>query len=522
MNDRDDERRRLVISMTATIIAFLVQLGVNFLLTPYIIATLGAEAYGFIPLVNNLIGYAGILTSALNAMAGRFIGVAYNRGDIAKANEYFSSVMIADMALAIAFAVPYALIVMFPQTVMNIPSNLVEDVRLTFLFCAIGMEFALVTSVYGGVYYISDRLDRNAVRNIEGNVLRVGVLLVLFCLWKPMLCFVAASMLALNLYQCVANVYYTRRLTPQLAVRRSSFRMRAVRELVSSGVWNSVDSASYTLLIALDIFLANRFLGALVAGQYSIAKTMPQFMTNVASMLSSVFAPRVLRLYAQDRRDDMACSLDRAIRFMGLTLSLPCGFLIVYGTDFFRLWAPGEDAGWLQSMGVVSLLAMLLGSCGRPISNVYTAMNKVKVPSLMFLTCGVLNIVLVIPMLMWTDWGIWSIIIVAAVLDTAKNMVALPLYASWCMEIPAKHVFSAEVRGLATLPIMLAVTVLCRAFIPARSWAMLVATALGCAVVASVPCAFAVLRREERARIWKLACGFVTPRHDVDEWGGRR
>lgn len=511
MNERGDERRRLVVSMTATIIAFLVQLGVNFLLTPYIIATIGAEAYGFIPLVNNLIGYAGILTSALNAMAGRFIGVAYNRGDYAKANEYFSSVMIADMVLAVAFAVPYALVVMFPQAVMNIPTNLVEDVRMTFLFCAIGTEFSLVTSVYGGVYYVSDRLDRNAVRNIEGNVLRVGVLLLLFCLWRPMLCFVAASMLALNLYRCAADMYYTRKLTPQLAVRRSSFRMRAVRELVSSGIWNSVDSASYTLLIALDIFLANRFLGALVAGQYSIAKTMPQFMTNVASMLSSVFAPRVLRLYAQERQDDMSRSLDRAIRFMGLVLSLPCGFLIVYGTDFFRLWAPGEDAGWLQSMGVVSLLAMLLGSCGRPISNVYTAMNKVKVPSLMFLVCGVLNIVLVIPMLMWADWGVWPIIVVAAVLDTAKNLVALPLYASWCMGIPAGSVFSAEARGLAALPVMLAVTALCHVFVPARSWIVLTAAALGCAAVACVPCAFVVLHREERMEMWDVARGFIRP-----------
>ncbi|PJM79671.1 oligosaccharide flippase family protein [Bifidobacterium scaligerum] len=509
MNERADERRRLVVGMTATIVAFLVQLGVNFLLTPYIIAMLGAEAYGFIPLVNNLIGYAGILTSALNAMAGRFIGVAYNRGDYMKANEYFSSVMIADIVLAIAFAVPYALIVMFPQIVMNIPPNLVEDVRLTFLFCAIGTEFSLVTSVYGAVYYISDRLDRNAVRNIEGNVLRVGVLLLLFCLWKPMLCFVAASMLALNLYQCVANVYYTRKLTPQLTVRRSSFRMRAVRELVSSGVWNSVDSASYTLLIALDVFLANRFLGALVAGQYSIAKTMPQFMTNVASMLSSVFAPRVLRLYAQDRRDDMARSLARSIRFMGLVLSLPCGFLIVYGTDFFRLWAPGEDAGWLQTMSVVSLLAMLISGCARPISNVYTAMNKVKVPSLMFLACGVLNISVVIPMLIWGDWGIWAIIIIAAVLDCAKNMVALPIYTARCMGTSIRDMFAAMIRGLAVLPVMLAVTALCHMVVPARSWTVLVALALGCTAVACVPCVFVVLNRAERVMLWRLARGFM-------------
>ncbi|PJM75204.1 oligosaccharide flippase family protein [Bifidobacterium simiarum] len=509
MIDRRGERRRFVISMAATVIAFLVQLGVNFLLTPYIIATLGTEAYGFIPLVNSLIGYAGIITGALNAMAGRFIGIAYNRGDYAKANEYFSSVMIADMVLAVALAVPYALIVMFPSTVMNVPAGLVDDVRLTFLFCAIGTEFSLVTSVYGGVYYISDRLDRNAVRNIEGNVLRAGILLLMFCLWKPMVCFVAISMLALNLYQCAANVYYTRRLTPQLAVRRSSFRWRAVRELVSSGVWNSIDAVSYTLLIALDLYLANRFLGALVAGQYSVAKTMPQFLTNVAAMLASVFAPGILRMYAQGRRDDMARSLDRSIRFMGLMMALPTGFLIVYGTDFFRLWTPNGDAGWLQAMSVVSLLAMLVSGCVRSMGNVCTAMNKVRVPSLVFLVCGVINIVTVLPMLIWTDWGIWSIIVVSAILDVIKNLLIVPWYVARCMGIPVRRMLVAEARGLMALPVMLAVTAICHAFLPARSWVMLVATALCCALVACVPCAFVVLDRAERTEARRLVRGYA-------------
>ncbi|WP_164521018.1 lipopolysaccharide biosynthesis protein [Bifidobacterium samirii] len=486
--------------MTATIIAFLVQIGVNFILTPYILATLGAEAYGFVPLVNTLVGYSSLLTGVLNAMAGRFIGLAYGQGDHERANVYFSSVMIADAALAVILAVPYALAAAFPQAVMDVPPALVDDVRWTFMLSAAGMEISLLTSVYGVVYYVSDRLDRSAVRGIEGNLLRAGVLVALFATMRPHICFVAGSALAMNVYQCLANVYYTRRLTPELRVRRSSFRWQAVRELTASGLWNSVNTLSYALLVSLDLYLANRFLGAAMAGRYSVARTMPQFVTNVAQTLVGVLGPSILHCYAQGRMGDMARSLHRSIRLMGLAVSLPAGYLIVFGQEFFRLWAPTEDPLPLQAMSVVPLVAMVVSGCTMPVSNVYIAMDRVRVPSLIFLACGVANVAVVLPLLAWTDLGIWAIIGVAAAMDIAKNLILSPMYAARCAGMPRRRMLAAECRGLAGLPIMIAVCCACRTLVAVDSWPAFVAAAGACALVAgSVGLIVATDRRERAA-----------------------
>ena len=81
--------KRLAINMIANIVAFVVQFGINFLLTPYIVHTLGSEAYGFVQLSNNIISWVGILTVALNSMSGRFICIEINRQNTKKAKEYF-------------------------------------------------------------------------------------------------------------------------------------------------------------------------------------------------------------------------------------------------------------------------------------------------------------------------------------------------------------------------------------------------------------------------------------------------
>ena len=46
--------KRLVINMIANIVAFVVQFGINFVLTPHIVRTLGSEGYGFVQLSNHI------------------------------------------------------------------------------------------------------------------------------------------------------------------------------------------------------------------------------------------------------------------------------------------------------------------------------------------------------------------------------------------------------------------------------------------------------------------------------------
>ena len=52
-----DNGKRLAINLVSNLTAFIIQFGINLFLTPYIVNSLGSEAYSFIPLTNNIIGY---------------------------------------------------------------------------------------------------------------------------------------------------------------------------------------------------------------------------------------------------------------------------------------------------------------------------------------------------------------------------------------------------------------------------------------------------------------------------------
>lgn len=67
--------KRLLINLIASITSLVLSLTISFFLTPFVVSTVGTEAYGFVSLANNFVGYAQIFTLALNSMASRFITI---------------------------------------------------------------------------------------------------------------------------------------------------------------------------------------------------------------------------------------------------------------------------------------------------------------------------------------------------------------------------------------------------------------------------------------------------------------
>ncbi|WP_165777187.1 MATE family efflux transporter [Bifidobacterium primatium] len=495
------EKKRLAVNMTATAVSVMVQLGVSFLLTPYIVRTLGATAYGFIPLINTIIGYTGILTAALNSMASRYIALEYNRGDLDKANTYFRSVLIANLVIAGILAVPGFLFSLFPQWIMQVPGELIQDVRLAFFFSMLSSELSLMLSVYGCVYYVKNRLEKSSVRNIESNMLRAVVLIALFAVLQPKIYYLTATMLIVAIYTNAANVYYTRKLTPELRIRSGRFSMKSVRELLTSGFWNSVDSLSYTLLVALGLYLANVFLGPKIGGEFSLAKTVPTVLLSMAGTLVSVFAPQLMQYYAKEQHDDFRRFLLSSLKMSAAAYALPVGFFLVFGDRFYDLWVPTQDSAHLQAMSVMILIPTLFSCSSMVLNNAFIITNKLRVPAVAFLICGIANIVLVIPLLVWTNLGIWAIILVQGVLDSLKNFLFIPWYAAKCLGYSWQSMFRPIVRGMLCIVPIIAICWGYREFIAFHGWGGFFVAGIACSVASLLLCGVVALDGQERTRL---------------------
>ena len=497
--------KRLAINLISNLTAFIIQFGINLFLTPYIVNSLGSEAYSFIPLTNNIIGYVTIISVAFYSMTGRFISVSLNQGDEKQANIFFNSSTVANCLLTLFILIPTSiLLVLYVNRILIIPDYLIKDVQITFLFSLCAMNISMALASFGSVYFVKNRVDLSARRNIEGNIIRVVILVALFTMFSPKIYFLNATMLVVTLYSCGANLYYTRKLMPEITLQRQYVKKSAIKTLLSSGIWNSVNELSTVLLTTLDLFLANLLAGSLASGSYSVAKTVPNFVQSIISVLVAVFVPQLTIYFARQKKKEMISNISFSIKFIGILTAIPVGFLLAAGQNFFQLWVPTQDAALLHGLSALTLIPLAITSCTSIINNVFTVSNKLRVPSLVLLIFGIINTIVVVVLMKYTSLGIWAIPIVALVTGIARSLFFNPIYATHCLGIDKKTFYPSIIRGSACTFVMAAVTFIYKGFFPTNSWVTLCLCGVVCMIISSLINFTIIFNNSERIKVLNL------------------
>ena len=177
-------KKQTFLSLILSFFTFAINYGVNFLITPYVSAHLPGT-YGYVKLANDIIGYAQLITIALDSMASRFISIEFNKGNKEKAHQYYCSVMAANTIIAAVLIVPMTLAVLNLELLISIPVESLMDIKILFAFSFFSFLLTICFSANSVVTFILNRLDLSYYIEIIVYIVRAGMLLFLFALMPP-------------------------------------------------------------------------------------------------------------------------------------------------------------------------------------------------------------------------------------------------------------------------------------------------------------------------------------------------
>ena len=464
------KNRQLAINMLSSFIAFAVNLGINFFLSPYVIRKLGVEAMGFLRLSSDIIGYTSIITIALNSMAGRFIAISYQQGEIEKANKYFSSVFFSNLILSIA-VVLFLLVFLFNiESFFEIPAHLVLDVKLLFVFSILTTVVGLLTNVYGVATFIKNRLELSSIRQIVGNVLRGSSIVLLFGCFPAHLWYYGVTGVIMTVYVSYTNFRFCRYLTPEFYLSYKNFDCSKVVELIKSGIWNVVNKLGAIMGHGFDMIIANICISATAMGVFSISKSIPVILLGMFGMISGVFAPVFTQLWAQNKKTELQEEFLKSIRICGFFANVPLTCLLVFGDSFYRLWLPGQDASLLQLLTIIGSFNYIISMPLEPLWNIFTITNRLKYSTLMMVLLNVLIFATLMLAILFVESPFYRLLILAGTStfwNNVKNLFFLPLYGAYCLEFPRylfyrplmKSVLSFSISCVICLPLRLLVDI---------------------------------------------------------------
>ena len=491
---------RLVQTVLASGGALVINTLITLLLVPVISGRLGNDAYGFVTLGKNIAQYATMITAALNSFAARYIVVAYHREDYSEANIYFSSTVYGDLILGTGLFAVALVGICFLEKLLVIPTVLVTDVKLLFLFVFLNFWLVTVTTAFSASAHIKNRLHVVGMFKALSYVCEAVILVVCFHFFPPHVFYVGLGLAASSFILAVTNVGICKRYTPELKVEKRWFSWIAIRKLVVDGVWTSLNSLGDALNSGLDLLVCNLMLTPTAMGQLAISKTFYSMFSSMFLLVGQAFEPMYLKSYAEDDTKTLMRDFRVAMKLSGMLSNIVFAGFVALGMAFYRLWIPGEDVAVIYTLTVINNMVTIPGGPMQPLYYIYTLTLKKKVPTFITIGGGLLNVAGMYLLIRYTGLGVYAVVWTTVIIMMIINFITNPLYMAHVLEQPWWTFYPAILRNLVSCGVLVVAFKGLSLLYTPNSWLTLILSACVLAVVGGVLHLLIVCSRED----WKL------------------
>lgn len=439
---------RSIKNLGVNIVLYCVNLTSGIVLTPVIIKYIGIDAYSYYPLMMTFSTIIILIMSALTYTYSNFFSVAFHK-DTLEALRIFSTCNIASLALAAGIAPLIVLFALGIEHVIVIPSNLVSDVRLFYLFV---MTSALISLIEAGISVVTFSMNRIDLRNLS----QIGNKLLFFCgslallrLGGGRLAFVGLSMFAGALFSLGASIYYWRTLLPKAAITLARFDKAILKSVGQTSFWVLMTHIGASFLELMDLFFINIYWGSGAGAIYGAVAQAALAIRMLAWMVAQVALPKAAQLYAVSQTRELPGYLASFQNGLALLLGFTIGILISYSGDILTIWLGPSLAQETITPFAVVLGLLLPNIVGLPAFLVFPILNKVRVPGMVTLGLGGLYLVILAGLGLIDSKQPILVPVIGGIILVFKNAVFAPLYCARLLGGGASRLLNCQLLGLA-------------------------------------------------------------------------
>jgi len=502
-NSLPEAKKRLLVNVGTNIAVVFFTALINIWLTPYLIKHLGLMVYGMIPLVNSVVQYFNLFTRSIAGAVSRFVAIYIGRGEVEQSNKYYNSAFFALLGICGVTAVPVIVLSIFFSSIFQVPKHYETSTNWLFFYIILSSFTFAISSPFVVSTFVKHRFDLSNLVTVLSRFLRVLLVVLLFTYLSPRLQYFGLSYCAMALFYLVCFIMLTKWLTPQLRISSKSFSWSAAREMGHMTSWMTLDQASVLLYIGIGFILINLFLGPEQVGRYGPIAQWVTLLLALGAALSNVFTPIAFEYIAQKRIDALALQMRRSTKFLGLIMGLPIGLLCGLSTPLLERWL-GEDFADLGPLMWLLIGPWIITITFKPVFSIYRGLNRVKLPAIVAFAIGLVNVVLTILLLNYTDLGIYGVALSLMLCLVGKDLFFTPVYASIITDQP-KTIFIREIIPslIMTAILSLGALALSLKYDLASIPSLLIVSAVLSAIYVPL-CYFVVMNKEERELLISL------------------
>ena len=440
MTDKKDERTffsKVSLNMVTNIIRVVVMALVGFLMVPYYIDQFDLATYAILPLATSVTTYVLVASESLAESFTRFMILAIQREDRNEIGRTYSSSVIGMVRIIFILLPVVILISIISPYLFNIGDNGAFDVQVMFFLVLVASLMVSFTTCLDSVYMAYNYLYVLYSIRIVHCLIQV-VFVVLFFIWfGPSLILLGASYLLAAVILVITLLLGIRKIDPEMKIKRRKYDKILLRDMSNLGMWTIVARLGSILFIQTSQIVVNICLGSEVQGEYSVIVNVISMIATCSSAFVAIGVPLLYRHHSDGNTSMFIYTLDLFTRFVGLVLAFPIAYLCIFAPQVLTAWLGTTYENTVTMMMV--MVPLCVARCSMDILGAVAILYRdARTMALGTIALGVLNILLAVILVEFTDLGVFGACIAWDVAIGLLNIVFYPLFIAWLMKTGVK------------------------------------------------------------------------------------
>lgn len=387
-----NQRRSVKLNLFANWLTHGVSLLIGVFLMPYVLHILGDAQYGSWIFINAIAGYSGLLYLGFGQTISRYVSHYHAKQEWVKLNSVSNVIFAIYLGMGLLALFAAGIIAWLAPHLSDWGTISLFEIRMVILILGLNVFVGLAGSVFGGVLMGIQRFDIERGVNLTGAILRL-ILTVAFLKAEWGLLTIAIIFFTVTLVENLGHLFFAFRQVKTLRIGRQFMDWSILKECGSFSGYAFIDAIAWTLIEATDSIVIGIFYSPAAIVPYYIALRVTQFINMPISQIGKVFMPRAGELHANNELHAL-----RKLVLNGVSLSflLVAGFFIgvyFFGNTLITTWI-GPDYPQSHLLLLILLGARIVALPVATFRSVLYGMGNVKVPSLIYMSEAVANLVL--------------------------------------------------------------------------------------------------------------------------------
>ena len=335
-------------------------IAIAFLLSPFLVHTLGDTKYGIWSIITALTGYMTLLDLGVGSAIAKYVSKHKATNDYKSINRVFSSgivILLLVGALLIGLSPFIADLVV---SAFKFDSTLKDTVHTLVIIAAVDIAIFVSSGVFFGAFY---GFQRNEITNAA---LLFAALVKAIC-WYLVLSN-GFDLLAMGIVSLVGNALTTlllaflmRKIEPQVEITTRHADKSSIASVFNYSKFTFLTMLGMQLIYYSDAFVVGYFLSAAAITIYTIPWSLSEYSNRLILAVAQTFVPVFSEQEATNEKAIYSTYIT-GTKAVLLLSNLLCIGVLALGDEFIGIWMGPEYAVKCSAILAIMFLTLLIKS----------------------------------------------------------------------------------------------------------------------------------------------------------------